>query len=97
MKIENLSQLKKALKTAKAIVILGHCRKDQIGQTHKIGRVRTQEFSHYDTNNQEVWCDFGKATNWMFTNHDGFTECTKVFGPEWRTAGQTIISFKVVE
>jgi len=95
MKIENLSQLKKALKTAKAIKITDHCRKDQIGQTHKIGRVRTQEFSHYDTNNQEVWCDFGKAIQWQFNQNGDSTECIKVFGPEWRTSGQTIIAFEV--
>lgn len=96
MKIENLSQLKKALKNANSIQIVDHCRKDNIGQTHKIGRVQTQSFSHYDDNSQEVWCDFGKSAEWTFTQEGENTICKKVFGPEWRTRGMTIIAFKVM-
>lgn len=81
MEIKNLSQLKKSIKIGTEFHIIEHyVRPEYNGQTRKISKVQTNGFYSIIKSEPEhkcskannglgVWCSYGKASDWLFTEH----------------------------
>ncbi len=104
MKICNLSQLKRVMKTCPKFEIVDHCRPECIGQIRRVTLANTQGFYSGMEGQPEhtisrgngglgsmLWWD--KAASWGF--RDGL--CTQYYRGEEHTAQNTVISFRILE
>ncbi len=100
MSINNLNQLKKAMKTCPKIEIVAHCRPVCVGQIRKVNLANTQGFysaedgvTNYGNGGLGLFLDWGKAPSWEF--EDGL--CTKYGKGMEHTEQNTVISFRILE